>query len=96
MQSYRKRIAVQRQPKQKPKPKEEAARHLSVKKLYPEVRCYLLKAINLYADVEKKFVPFSDEWEICIDDLQKYKADFELLERGTYDERKGVIEKYGR
>jgi hypothetical protein len=42
------------------------------------------------------FKPLSDEWETCVNDLQKYKIDFELLERGTYEEHKEVIDKYGR
>ena len=94
MQSYRKRIAVQMQPA-KPRHKQEQLK-VPVKKRYPEVKAFLLKAIRLHEEISKNFDPLSDEWETCINDLQKYKIDFELLERGTYEDRKGVIEKYGR
>lgn len=94
MQSYRKRIAVQMQPvKHKPAVKQNKT---SVKKLYPEVRNYLLTAIRMHQEVLKRFKVFSDEWVICQNDLFKYRADFELLEKGTYEERKEVVDKYGR
>lgn len=94
MQSYRKRIAVQAQPIKTDINQEQ--RRPTYKKSYADIRAYLLKAINLYEIVSKKFDPLSDDWKTCLEDLQKYKFDFELLERGTYEERKGVIEKYGR
>ncbi len=94
MQSYRKRVAVQMQ-HEAPKTKRELSRPPN-KRLYPDVKAYLLKAINIYERASKRFEPLSDEWKICMEELQKYKTDFELLEHGTYDERKGVIEKYGR
>ena len=94
MQSYRKRIAVQMKHKEvKPS---QTVHKSSVKKSYSHVKEYLLKAIRMHESLSKQFAPLSDEWKVCLDDLQKYKIDYEILERGTYDERKGVIEKYGR
>ena len=94
MQSYRKRIVVQMQPIIH-KPKEEPVK-LSTKKLYSEVRSYLLTAIRMYQTILKHYEPLSDEWAICQNYIFKYKTDFELLKNGSYEERKEVIEKYGR
>lgn len=93
MQSYRKRIAVQKRPV-KPIQRQEQAKIFN-KKRYPEVKKFLQKAIRMHQEVLKQFEPFSDEWTICQNALLKYRADFELLEYGTYLERKEVIEKYG-
>lgn len=94
MQSYRKRIAVQMQ--HKDHTSYQKINNPSIKKSYQHVKEYLLKAIRMHETVSKQFEPLSDEWKICLDDLQKFNIDFETLERGTYEERKEVIEKYGR
>lgn len=93
MQSYRKRIAVQKQPV-KQKQRKEQPKTL-VRKRYPEVREFLQKAIRMHEEVLRRFEPMSDEWALCLDELFKYKADFEQLEGGTYEVRKEVIRKYG-
>ena len=94
MRSYRQRIAVQKQPV-KPKQKQEQPK-ISVKKYYPEVKEYIQKAIRMHQGILKDLEPLSDEWALCQEELFKFKTDYELLERGTYEDRKGVIEKYGR
>jgi hypothetical protein len=66
-----------------------------VKKRYPEVKEYLLKAIQMHQVVLKQFEPLSDEWTLCQNELFTFKKDLELLERGSYEDRKEVIEKYG-
>lgn len=78
----------------KPKTRHKSAK-TPVKKHYPEVRDYLLRAIRMHQEILKSFKPLSDEWTMCQSELFKYKTDFEILERGTYEERKEVIEKYG-
>ncbi len=93
MRSYRQRIAVQKQPT-KPKEKQEQPKE-PAKKRYPEVKAYLQKAIRMHQEILKDFEPLSDEWALCQSDLFRYKTDYELLERGTYEDRKGVIDKYG-
>jgi len=88
--SFRKRMAVQKahvKPKQEPKPQ--------AKKRFPEVRKFLLNAIWMYYEALRHFEPLSDEWVICQNELFEYKKDFELLENGTHEERKEVIDKYG-
>lgn len=93
MQSYRKRIAVQKQPV-KHKAKQRIA-NVTTKKRYPDVKNFLLRAIWVHEEVLKQFKPMSDEWALCLDELSKYKADLEQLEGGTFEVRKEVIEKYG-
>jgi hypothetical protein len=83
-------MAIQSQHKPEKKPVKQS------KLYYPNVKAFLLKAINMYLEVTKQYEPFSDEWVICKEELFKYSADLELLEHGTHDERREVIEKYGR
>ncbi len=94
MQSYRQRIAVQMQ--HKPKKSGREAIQKATKTSYLETRDFLVKAIMIHKTVSSRLEPLSDEWTVCNDILFKYKTDLEILEKGTYDERKGVIKKYGR
>lgn len=93
MQSFRKRIAIQTQhgncePKQVPyKP--------SYKDLYITTKVFLNKAILIYKRAVASFEPFSEEDKFCREEILKYTIDLEMLERGTHEESKEVIRKYG-
>jgi hypothetical protein len=94
MQSYRKRIAVQMQ--HKPQSAEFNPFNRSQKIRWDEVRSYILKAIRMHEEVAKRFEPLSDEEKLCREDLLKYKIDLEIMDRGTYEEGREVVKKYGR
>jgi hypothetical protein len=93
MQSYRKRIAVQMQ--HKSKKAEFNPFNGSQKIRWDDVRSYILKAIRMHEDVAKRFEPLSDEEKLCREELLKYKIDLEIMDRGTYEEGKEVVKKYG-
>ena len=94
MRSYRQKIAIQRQHKE-PKGKHDPFK--SVKKDYrTETKTYIAKAISMYQIAAASFEPLSDEEKYCRDEILKYTADLEMLDRGTYEERKEVVKKYGR
>ncbi len=94
MRSYRQRIAVQRQPvkeKKKFNPFRNTKRNSK-----DETRAFILRALSMYRSAAAACEPLSDEEQLCRDEILKYTIDFEKLERGTYEERREVIEKYGR
>lgn len=95
MRPYRQRVAVQKQPpKQK---KTEFDPFVKAKKPASETtREYIARAIRMYKEAAKGFPPLSDEEKICRDEILKYTIDLERYDRGTYEERKEVIAKYGR
>jgi hypothetical protein len=94
MRSYRQRLAVQKQHKE---PKVQYDPFIKAKRSsLEETRAYIMKAISMYRTVVASFEPFSDEEKFCRDEIFKYTVDLEILLRGTYEESKGVIEKYGR
>jgi hypothetical protein len=94
MQSYRKRIAVQMQ--HKPKREKTAMTSRTSKTSYIATKEYLGTAIRMYQEIQEDLEPLSDTWVMCSDILFRHKTDLEILVKGSYDERKGVIEKYGR
>jgi len=92
--SYRQKIAIQKQHKE-----HETKSNLfgSAKKDYrAEAKIYIVKAISMYGTAAASFEPFSDEEKVCRDEILKYTIDLEAMERGTYEESKEVIKKYGR
>ena len=92
MRPYRQRIAVQRQPKKKP----EFDPFTKVRRpSWKTTREYIARAIRMYTEIAGKFAPFSEEEKMCREEILRYTADLEMLDRGTYEERKEVIEKYG-
>ena len=94
MQSYRKRLAVQKQHVvHKPEPD---IKKISFRNQKDETKIYILKAIAMYKAVMKQAEPLSDEVILCCDEILKYTIDLENLERGTFEECKEVIRKYGR
>lgn len=93
MRSYRQRIAVQKQHKQ---PKAEFDPFVSAKKISKEtVRAYIVKAILMHKKVAASLEPLSDEEKLCRDEILKYTIDLEILARGSYEEGKEVVKKYG-
>jgi hypothetical protein len=94
MRSYRQKIAVQRQ--HRPKREKPVLTAQASKTPYVATREYLMTAIRMYGEIYKTLEPLSDEWAMCSDILFRHKTDLEILERGSHEERKGVIEKYGR
>lgn len=94
MRNYRQRIAVQMQ--HKPKSDKPIIPRQERKTPYVATREYLKKAIRMYGEILAGFDPFSDEWAVCSDIIFRHKMDLEILEKGSYEERKGVIEEYGR
>jgi hypothetical protein len=93
MQSYRKRIAVQKQHKE---PVTEYNPFVMAKKISrEEVRSYILRAILMYEKVVASFEPLSDEEKLCRDEILRYKIDLEIIDRGSYEEGKEVVKKYG-
>ncbi|WMJ85467.1 hypothetical protein [Anaerocolumna sp. MB42-C2] len=94
MASFRQRIAIQKQHKE---PKKKYDPFKTAKKNYQsETKVYLKRAILMYKTLAAKFKPFSDEEELCRKEVLKYTIDLEILEHGTYEERKEVVKKYGR
>ena len=93
MQSYRKRIAVQMQ--HKPKKAEFNPFSGSKNIRMDDVRAYILKAIRMHEEAAKRFEPLSDEEKLCREELLKYKIDLEIIDRGTYEEGREVVKKYG-
>ncbi len=94
MRSYRQRIAIQMH--HKPKSEKPAIIKKDRKTPYVATREYLIKAIRMYGEILTRFDPFSDEWTACSDIIFRHKMDLEILEKGSHEERKGVIEEYGR
>ena len=93
MSSFRQRMAVQKQRKD---PKKRYDPFKTAKKNYQsETKAYIKKAINMYKTLAVGFKPFSDEEVICREAVFKFTIDLDKLERGTYEERKEVIKKYG-
>ena len=93
MQSFRKRIAIQMQ-HGKTEPKQISYKP-SYKDLFNTTKSYLTKAILIYKRAVISFEPFSEEEKFCREEILKYTIDLEILERGTHEERKEVIRKYG-
>ena len=94
MRSYRQKISVQMQ--RRPKREIPAFTARTWKTPFVATREYLVAAIRIYRNVQDKLEPLSDEWVLCSDILFRHKTDLEILEKGSHEERKGVIEKYGR
>ncbi len=94
MQSYRKRLAVQKQ--HVVHKSETEIKNTSFRNQKDETKIYILKAIAMYKAVMKQIEPLSDEEKLCCDEILKYTIDLETLERGTFEESKEVISKYGR
>ena len=91
MQSYRQRITVQRQPV-----KEKEQLNPSRKNNKEETRAFISRALSMYRSAAAVYGPFSDEEQLCRDEILKYMIDLEKLDRGTYEEYREVVEKYGR
>jgi hypothetical protein len=93
MQSYRQRIAIQ---KQHIEPKVKQDPFIKAKKINrEETRAYIMRAILMYKKVITSFEPFSDEEILCRNEILKYTVDLEILNRGSYEEGKEVVKKYG-
>ncbi len=94
MASFRQRIAIQKLQKE---PKKKYDPFKTAKKNYqPETKAYIKRAIMMYKTLGAYFKPFSDEEELCRKEVFKFTIDLEILEHGTYEERKEVVKKYGR
>jgi hypothetical protein len=94
MLNFRQRMVVQ---KQQQKLKNNHDPFITAKKEYrTETISYLIRAISMYRTAITFFEPLSDEEKICREEIFKYTIDLEILEHGTYEERKEVIKKYGR
>ena len=95
MQNYRKRMIVQKKHSETPK-----ARQVHIKptyrELYFDTKAFLVKVVLMYKVVVASFEPLSDEEKLCRDEILKYTIDLEILQHGTYEERKEVIRKHGR
>lgn len=94
MQSFRKRIAIQKQHKE-PEVRYDPFKFIR-KDFYSETKTFLKKAILMHTRVAASFEPLSDEEKTCRDEILKYTIDLEMLEFGTHEERKEVMRKYGR
>jgi hypothetical protein len=94
MQSFRKRIAVQKQHIEHID-KTQVINH-SMKDYIDMTRAYIQKALLMYHKAAASFVPLSDEEAICRDEIIKLTADLEIINNGTYEERKEVVKKYGK
>lgn len=94
MRSYRQKIAVQMQHRQKREKPALSSR--TSKTHYIATMEYLGTAIRMYQEIQEDLEPLSDVWAMCSDILFRHRTDLEILVKGSYDERKGVIEKYGR
>jgi len=80
----------------KPKREKPATTRQDRKTSYVATRELLIKMVNGYRTILKGFEPMSDDWAACMEYVLRYERDLEILESGTHEERKGVIEKYGR
>ena len=93
MNDFRHRMKIQKKPK---KSKMQYDPFISIRKNnYAVARSFIVKAIHMYKSAVSFFEPLSDEEKICRDEILKYIIDLEILEHGTYAERKEVIKKYG-
>ena len=94
MRSFRQRVSVQKQQKAR---KAEFDPYVKARRNNREAtREYITRAIRMYREAAGKFEPLSDEEKLCHEEILKYTIDLEKLDRGTYDERREVIGKYGR
>ncbi len=95
MQSYRKRMVVQKSHNETPKAKQVHIKP-TYRALYSDTKAFLVKAISMYKTVASSFEPLSDEEKFCRDETLRYTIDLETLENGTFEERKEVMRKHGR
>lgn len=93
MASFRQRMAIQKHHKgtKNFKPFQNAKKNYQ-----PVTKAYIKKAINMYGKLAVYFTPFSEEEKLCREMIFKLTIDLEVLEHGTYEERKEVVGKYGR
>lgn len=95
MQSYRKRMAVQKQHNNKLKSKQVYFWSTN-NTLFDDTRKFLISAISMYKRLVSTLEPFSDEEKLCKVKLHIFMKDLEILENGTCLEQKEVLGKYGR
>lgn len=92
MQSFRKRMAIQKQ--HEPKGKKESKPEYRV--ISSDIKFFLIRAITMYKTAAACFEPLSCEEELCRKTVLQYEKDFEILESGTWKEFEEVLKKYGR
>lgn len=93
MANYRQKITVQKKVKE---PKAKFDPFIKARKTtHDETRTYIKKALLMYREVVVSLEPLSDAEKLCRDEILKYTIDLEILEKGTYEEAKEVVVKYG-
>ena len=94
MPSFRKRMAIQKQPKKK---KEYVRKETFAEReeRFNKLKSYLNRGISMYHDIMSSFEPFSDAQKICIDNIMTFTYELEIVRNGTNEEREEVYIKYG-
>lgn len=93
MPSFRKRVAVQRQPKkEKAYIRTETWEERNVR--YEKLRRFLIRGINMYRKILPSFDPFSDGQIICMDNITTFTYELEIVRNGANEEREEVYAKY--
>lgn len=92
--SYRERIAIQKKPKPENQKKRET--YIEKKQRFDKLNRFLCRGISMYREVMKAFVPLSEEQKICVDNINKFLHEMEIVQNGTDEEREEVYEKYGK
>lgn len=94
MPSFRKRMAIQKQPKKK---KEYIRKETFAEReeRFNKLKRYLNRGMNMYRDIMKFFDPLSDAQKICMDNITTFTYELEIVQNGTNEEREEVYKKYG-
>lgn len=92
MQSFRKRMAIQKQ--HEPKRKQESKPEYRV--MSADTKFFLIRAITIYRAAAACFELLSSEEELCRKIVLQYEKDLEILVSGIRKEGEEVIKKYGR
>ena len=94
MPSFRKRVAIQRQPKkEKTYIRRETSEERKVR--YEKLRRFLVRGIDMHREIMPSFEPFSEAQKICTDSINTFTYELEIVRNGTKEEREEVYEKYG-
>jgi len=92
--SYRERIVIQKRPRQKNRKITETPAER--KQRYQKLINFLYRCISMYKKIMNTFEPFSEEQKICIDSINNFINELEIVQNGTDEEREEVYEKYGK
>lgn len=94
MPSFRKRMAIQKQPK-KEKVHIRKETFSERKARYEKLGKFLIRGIDMYREIMPAFELFSDGQKICLDNIMTFTYELEVVRLGANEEREEVYIKYG-